>query len=135
MKRSLLAALILSCSLPVLAQPEGGPPPGIPLYQMRDEVPDTDRLNSTADASALYSNHCGYCHLENGMGTIVLMLRRMPMGEPPHTALLTNREDLTVEYVKAVVRQGKGAMPRQTRVDITDSELEKVAALLAGAKQ
>jgi hypothetical protein len=47
--------------------------------------------------------------------------------------MLTNRKDLTVEYIKSVVRMGKVAMPRQTRVDITDAELDVVAAYLAKA--
>ena len=46
-------------------------------------------------------------------------------------ALLANRRDLTADYVKAVVRGGKGAMPAQTRVDLTDAELNAVAAYLA----
>jgi len=33
-----------------------------------------------------------------------------------------------------VARMGKGAMPRQTRVDVTDAELEKIAAYLGKGK-
>jgi len=128
--------VMLGLAMPSLAMPpEGSAPPPMPTYQMRAATPDGDRSNSTATAETLFSNHCGYCHLPYGMGTTVLMMRRMPMGASPASALLTNRDDLTVDYIKAVVRQGIGAMPRQTRVDITDSELAKVADFLAGGSQ
>ena len=57
-----------------------------------------------------------------------------PLSASPATALLANRDDLTSAYVHAVVRMGKGAMPPQTRVDITNAELDSVAAYLARGK-
>jgi len=57
----------------------------------------------------------------------------MAAGEPPESGLLANRKDLTRTYVKAVVRRGKLAMPALTRVDVTDSELDAVAAYLGRA--
>jgi len=44
--------------------------------------------------------------------------------------LLTNRKDLTVDFIKMVVRRGKLAMPRLTRVDVTDAELDAIAHYL-----
>ena len=67
------------------------------------------------------------------MGTNLITKQRMALGEPPENGLLTNRKDLTVDYVKSVVRMGKVAMPRQTRVDVTDAELDAIAAYLAKA--
>ena len=49
--------------------------------------------------------------------------------------LLVNRDDLVAGYVKSVVRAGKGAMPRLTAVDVTDSELELIAAYLDGGTE
>ena len=115
------------------AAPAGGPPP-LPPYQMRAQVTATDRLASTDSGEALFSNHCGACHLTMGMGTNLLTKQQVMAGQPPEKGLLTNRDDLTADYVKSVVRMGKAAMPRQTRVDITDSELEKVAAYLGKGK-
>ena len=86
------------------------------------------------DGRALFENHCGYCHLTFGMGTNLLIKQRLAVGASPATALLANRDDLTSAYVHAVVRMGKGAMPPQTRVDITDAELDSVAAYLARGK-
>jgi mono/diheme cytochrome c family protein len=111
----------------------GGPPPP-PPYQTRAAAPAGDRLLAGRDGKALFEVHCGYCHLAGGMGTNLLTKQRMMAGEPPETGLLVNRTDLSSAYVKAVVRSGKNAMPPQTRVDITDAELDSVAAFLGKAK-
>jgi mono/diheme cytochrome c family protein len=113
--------------------PPAGPPP-FPPYTMRAEAPSGNRLFASGDGQALFEVHCGYCHLPGGMGSNLLTPQRMAVGEGPEMALLSNRKDLTADYVKAVVRQGKNAMPPQTRVDITDAELEAVAAYLGKAK-
>ena len=113
--------------------PKGGPPP-IPPYQMRSVQPGGDRLAAGRDGKAVFEHQCGYCHLAGGMGTNLLTKQRMLAGDAPEKGLLVNRTDLTPDYVKAIVRQGKNAMPAQTKVDITDTELEVVAAYLGKAK-
>jgi mono/diheme cytochrome c family protein len=113
------------------AGPPGGAPP-LPPYQMRAQLgAKENRLKPSSDGATLFSHHCGACHLDFGMGTNVITAQLVPAGKPPEQGLLANRDDLTADYVKAVVRGGKGAMPRQTRVDITDAELDKVADWLA----
>ena len=67
------------------------------------------------------------------MGTNLLTKQQMMAGNPPQQGLLTNRRDLTADYVKTVVRMGKGAMPQQTKVDITDAELDAVSKYLGKA--
>ncbi len=111
----------------------GGPPP-IPPYQVRAELAAGNRLASTGEGEALFSNRCGACHLAGGMGTNLLTKQRMAMGEPPENGLLANRKDLTADYVSTVVRAGKNAMPRLSRVDVTDAELARIAAYLGKAK-
>lgn len=129
MKTPLLFGFMLAVtSFGAVAENNGLPP--LPPHQMRLEVPDGDRTKSTATGEQLFSNACGYCHLTFGMGTNVLMGRRMAMGLPPQTALLANRTDLTADYIAMVVRSGQGDMPRITRVDLTDSELALVAEYL-----
>ncbi len=123
------AALIAGPATLVLADP---PPP--PPYQMRAAAPAGDRNAPGRDGRALFENHCGYCHLTFGMGTNLLVKQRLAVGASPATALLANRDDLTSVYVHAVVRMGKGAMPPQTRVDVTDAELDSVAAYLGRGK-
>lgn len=135
MKR--LALLILAAVPAAIAlaepAPQGGPPP-IPPYQTRAPAPPGDRLAAGRPGQALFEHHCGYCHLAGGMGTNLLVRQRLAAGAAPETALLARRDDLTADYVKAVVRMGKGAMPPQTRVDLTDAELASVAAWLGRGK-
>ncbi|HWJ71303.1 MAG TPA: cytochrome c [Sphingobium sp.] len=111
----------------------GGPPP-LPPYQMRAEMAAGDRLHTAMSGEDLFSNRCGACHLDGGMGTNLLIGQQVALGRPPSMGLLTNRDDLAADYVKSVARMGKGAMPRQTRVDVTDSELDKIAAYLGKGK-
>lgn len=112
--------------------PAGGPPP-LPPYQMRAEVADKDRLTPTSDGATLFSHRCGACHLTFGMGTNLITARQVAAKQKP-VPLLADRTDLTADYVKAVARNGKGAMPRQTKVDVTDAELDKIAAYLGKGK-
>lgn len=129
-------ALLAACNQQEAAPPphaaKGGPPPP-PPYQMRPEAPGGNRL-AGGDGKTLFEVHCGYCHLTGGMGTNLLTKQRMMAGEPPESGLLTNRTDLTADYVRQVVRMGKNAMPQQTKVDITDAELDAVALYLGKAK-
>ncbi len=111
----------------------GAPPPMPPPYQTRAALPDGDRLSGAKDGAALFSNRCGACHLAGGMGTNLLTKERVAAGEPPASGLLANRKDLTRTYVKVVVRHGKLAMPRLTRVDVTDAELDAIARFLGKA--
>jgi mono/diheme cytochrome c family protein len=141
MKRVLLlAALALSAcgssdQAPSAPTGPGGSPPAELLYQTRAKAPAGERLAAGRDGEALFSNKCGYCHLTGGMGTNLVTKQRVAAGEAPETGLLANRTDLTADYVKTVVRLGKGAMPRQTKVDITDAELDSVAQYLGKADQ
>jgi mono/diheme cytochrome c family protein len=112
------------------AGPPGGPPPP---YQTRAELPAGDRLAAGRDGEALFSNRCGACHLVGGMGSNLLTKQMLAAKRPPSDGLLANRTDLTSDYVKSVVRMGKNAMPRQTRVDVTDAELDNIAHYLGKA--
>ena len=133
--RALLgAALVVAGASAVLADaPPPGPPMMMPPYMLRPEAPAGDRLKPGGDGKVLFEVHCGYCHLLGGMGTNLLTKQRMMMGETPDKGMLANRTDLTAVYVKSVVRMGKGAMPAQTRVDVTDAELEAVSKYLGKA--
>jgi mono/diheme cytochrome c family protein len=127
-------ALLAACKQEAPTAPAGKGPPPPPPYQMRAEAPAGDRLAAGRDGKALFEHNCGACHLTGGMGTNLLTKQQMMAGKPPEMGLLTNRTDLTADYVKSVVRMGKMAMPPQTRVDISDAELESVASYLGKAK-
>ncbi|WP_088311125.1 c-type cytochrome [Novosphingobium sp. B 225] len=129
----LLAACSKQGEAPAAPAQAGKGPPPPPPYQMRPEAPGGNRL-AGGDGKTLFEVNCGYCHLTGGMGTNLLTKQRMAAGEPPEKGLLANRTDLTADYVKQVVRLGKNAMPPQTKVDLTDAELEAVAAYLGKAK-
>jgi mono/diheme cytochrome c family protein len=115
------------------ASAAGAAPPMPPPYQVRAPLPAGDRLTGAKDGEALFSNRCGACHLAGGMGTNLLTKERIAAGQPPESGLLANRKDLTRLYVETVVRRGKLAMPRLTRVDVTDAELDAIAHYLGKA--
>lgn len=112
------------------ATPAHSEAPPLAPYVMREQLPAGDRLAGDKDGEALFSNRCGACHLAGGMGTNLLMKQRMALGEPPESALLANRQDLSAAYVVSVVRNGKMAMPRLSRVEVTDAELAAIAEYL-----
>ncbi|HWU04446.1 MAG TPA: cytochrome c [Novosphingobium sp.] len=128
-----LVAILATCKLAAAADDASKAPGGVPQlppYQLRAEMPAGNRLLAGRSGEAVFSHQCGYCHLAGGMGTNLLTRQQIMAQQPPETALLANRTDLTADYIKAVVRNGKGAMPAQTRVDLTDAELDSVAAYL-----
>jgi mono/diheme cytochrome c family protein len=90
-------------------------------------LPAAGPPGAASTPAALFDAHCGICHAQNGPGTIALAHR---LGRDH--GLLRDRRDLNADYVKQVVRNGVGAMPPQTRVDLSDAELDAIAALLAG---
>lgn len=126
--------LLAACNMADTGDKAGNAQAPMPLYQTRAEAPAGDRLAAGRDGAALFSNRCGACHLAGGMGTNLLTKQRVAAGEPPETGLLANRADLNADYVKAVVRNGKLAMPRLSRVEVTDPELDSIAGYLARAR-
>ena len=87
-----------------------------------------DRSSRSPD-EALFVEKCAMCHRRMGMGT-VLLARRMN----PALAQLEARSDLTVDYIKSVARQGMGNMPPVRRGELSDAQLDRIAAYLAKAK-
>lgn len=79
-----------------------------------------------ADPEALFNARCGVCHLAGGGGTWMLE-RRLGKAQ----SLLARRSDLQPAYVRYVARFGLRAMPRFTRVELPDAELDAIAAWLA----
>jgi mono/diheme cytochrome c family protein len=79
-----------------------------------------------AEGEKLFHARCGYCHLAGGTGTIMLGRR---LGKD--RALLADRTDLTIEYVKKITRVGINGMPPHTRIEVPDSELDLIAAFIA----
>ena len=82
------------------------------------------------DGAALFQDRCVLCHAAGGTGTFMLARR---LGK--ERSLLAERSDLSADYVKQIVRHGLFAMPRFTRVELTDAELAAVAAFLSAPKK
>jgi mono/diheme cytochrome c family protein len=78
------------------------------------------------DGKALFTQRCSLCHQAEGGGTWMLG-RRLGADK----ALLESRTDLQPAYIRLVVRAGIASMPRFTRVDVSDAELDAIAAYLA----
>ena len=129
------AALLAGCEIRSGNQAEQakGPPPAAfpPMEKAQgpDVTNDRIRLAAVQNGERMFQRRCGVCHLEGGMGTMVLA-RRLP----PEQAKLLDRPGLQPAFVVSTVRNGMGAMPRMTRVDVTDAELNAIAAYLARSR-
>jgi mono/diheme cytochrome c family protein len=84
-----------------------------------------DAASKIEQGDKLFHAKCGYCHLQGGTGTIMLGFR---LGKDK--ALLEDRTDLKADYIKHVARSGIGSMPRLTRIEVPDSELNLIAVYL-----
>ena len=73
-----------------------------------------------------FAHRCAMCHREGNTGTFVLARR---LGNDK--ALLEQRTDLVPAYIRLVVRQGLLNMPRISRVELPDSDLEAITRYLA----
>jgi mono/diheme cytochrome c family protein len=80
-------------------------------------------------AIAVFNRVCTSCHAPAGWATRTLA-RRMPADQAP----IANRRDLTPDFLRAVVRNGIGSMPRFTPTDLSDREIDALAAWLSAGK-
>jgi mono/diheme cytochrome c family protein len=78
---------------------------------------------TAASADGLFSARCGICHVGGGPGVMTLSKR---LGKDK--SLIAERTDLNPAYVKFVVRHGLRAMPPLGRAEITDAQLDGIAA-------
>jgi mono/diheme cytochrome c family protein len=80
------------------------------------------------EGEQIYESFCLPCHAQGPghPGTMRLAIR---LGKDK--AVLTQRDDLQIEYVKTIVRQGIMLMPPFRPSEITDAELLELATYLA----
>ena len=97
--------------------PPAGPPP------MPKPVTMVDRPGATG-GEALYVEYCAMCHAPNGMGH-GLLGRRMEIAD------LERRPNLNAQYVVTAARIGIGNMPPVPRGEVSDADMEAIAAYLA----
>ena len=115
-----LACLAAACSP---AASDSAPPP----VALQGEVPQASLPQGTAPART-YANACGTCHDNGGYAVGVLADR---LG--PESALIHERNNLAPQTIRAVVRQGMGAMPAMSKIEVSDAELDEIIALLQNA--
>jgi mono/diheme cytochrome c family protein len=85
-----------------------------------------------SQGQAVYEHWCAPCHAPGDAahpGTGALQIKYK--GNPP--AVLLQRSDLTPDTVKLFVRQGTGPMAPFRKTEITDADLNALAAYVAGA--
>lgn len=73
----------------------------------------------------IFAARCVYCHDARGWGT-----RSLARRTPPGQDQLLQRDMLPPALVRYAVRRGVGSMPQFTPTEITDEELETLAAWL-----
>jgi cytochrome c5 len=78
-----------------------------------------------AQGKQVYSHWCIYCHAPGVWGT-----NRLARRIDKDHAVLENRTDLTSAGIRAVVRAGVGSMPPLRRTEISDADLDAIAAYL-----
>ncbi|MDR2215367.1 MAG: cytochrome c [Nevskiaceae bacterium] len=78
-----------------------------------------------ARGEAAFTHRCAMCHRAGQTGTFILARR---LGED--RSLLEQRTDLVDVYIRQVVRQGLVNMPRISRVELPDADLDAVIAYL-----
>ena len=86
---------------------------------------DTAPGANTERGRAAFIHRCGMCHREGGTGTFILARR---LG--PEQSLLEKRTNLQPEYIRYVTRWGLVNMPRISRVELPDPDLDAVVAYL-----
>jgi mono/diheme cytochrome c family protein len=82
-----------------------------------------------ARGQAAFTHRCAMCHREGQTGTFVLARR---LGR--EKSLLEQRTDLQPAYIRQIVRVGLVNMPRISRVEMPDPDLDGVIAYLASGK-
>ena len=91
--------------------------------------------STSADAATIergrsaFTHRCSMCHREGGTGTFILS-RRLGAAQ----SLIEKRSDLQPDYIRHVVRWGLVNMPRMSRVEMPDPDLDAVVAYLTAPR-
>jgi len=92
-----------------------------------------DRGTSVERGAAVFNNWCSACHSrgpQNAPGTASLQVKYQ--GSVP--AALEDRRDLTPDVVKVFVRNGVAMMAPFRKVEVSDADLDALAAYLTRAR-
>ena len=84
-----------------------------------------------ARGQAAYTHRCAMCHREGNGNTGTFILSRR-VGKDK--SVIEQRTDLQPAYIRQVVRSGLVNMPRLSRVEMPDTDLDAVIAYLVAPK-
>jgi len=87
--------------------------------------------SAAVSGEALYATHCSRCH-SAGTDGIYPGTQQLALTRGEGQAVLLERDNLTADYVRQVVRHGIGAMATFRPTEITATELDTLAAYVAG---
>lgn len=121
-------AALMGLVLPLCAIAAGGAAPAKSDQQGNAGANSLQDRSYKSEAEKLFVDKCAMCHRNFGMGTVILA-HRVEKGQD----WLERRPDLTVDFVKAAARNGIGNMPRITRGDVSDEQLDSIARYLEKA--
>ena len=114
----------------LLTLPVGCSDDGLPGRANTAQVADgADALADVHDGKTLYELYCIACHGQ-GPGHPGTMRLQERVGEAQ--AALLDRDNLPPEYIKLVVREGFKLMPPFRPSEITDRQLDELAAYISG---
>jgi len=119
-------AAIASCL--IVAGCSGDGAAADPPVAPQGDVPPSVLAKASPPART-YQDACATCHDRGGFGVRVLADR---LG--PENALIHVRNDLAPETIRAIVRNGMGAMPAMSKGEVSDSELDGIIAFLGEAR-
>ena len=127
MKAFVLSLTLLAATAATAQEPATQGTPDTKGTQVRNATGGAmqDR-SSHSPAEALFVEKCGMCHRQMGMGTIILA-RRMD----PAVSMLEARRDMPAEFIVQAARAGIGNMPRISRGEVSDAQLQVIARYLA----
>ena len=85
---------------------------------------------ASVSGEALYGTHCARCH-NPGTDGVYPGTQQLALTRGEGQAVLLQRDDITPGYVRQVVRHGIGAMATFRPSEISDLELDALAAYVA----
>jgi mono/diheme cytochrome c family protein len=122
-----LSVVVLVAALAAPAAAQEAPPP-IAAWS-RTTAAAEDSGSAIERGAAVFNNWCSACHSrgpQNAPGTTSLQMKYQ--GSVP--AALEDRRDLTADLVKFFVRTGVATMPQLRKTEVSDADLDALAAYL-----
>ncbi len=110
---------------------------GIFLFagQVRGQAPAVENTRIEL-GRAVYQHWCATCHSSGpGMPGTAALAAKYKGRQPAVAAVLDDRTDLTPASVRFFVRQGVSVMAPFRKTEITDAELDALAAYLTRSKE